>query len=101
MKLSIVVPVLNEERNIPLLYEQVRSELESVAPDFELIFVDDGSTDKSAEAVAGLNRTDPRVKLVSFSRNFGHQIALTAGMDHSTGDAVIVNGTPTGSTLPP
>ena len=90
MRLSIVVPVLNEERNIPLLYEQVRSQLEDVASDFELIFVDDGSTDRSAEKIAELHRADPRVKLLSFSRNFGHQIALTAGMDHSTGDAVIV-----------
>jgi dolichol-phosphate mannosyltransferase len=90
MTVSIVVPVLNEERNIPLLYEQVRRELEAAGHDFELIFVDDGSTDGSAEAVAALHRSDPRVKLLSFSRNFGHQIALTAGMDHSSGDAVIV-----------
>jgi glycosyltransferase involved in cell wall biosynthesis len=90
MRISIVVPVLNEERNIPLLYEQVRAQLEDAASDFELIFVDDGSTDRSAERVVELHRADPRVKLLSFSRNFGHQIALTAGMDHSTGDAVIV-----------
>ncbi len=90
MEVSIVVPVLNEERNIPLLYEQVRRELESFGSDFELIFVDDGSTDGSSAAVAALHRADPRVKLVSFSRNFGHQIALTAGMDFSSGDAVIV-----------
>lgn len=90
MKLSIVVPVLNEERNIPLLYEQVRAALAAVTPDFELIYVDDGSSDGSTGAVEALHRSDPRVKLVSFSRNFGHQIALTAGMDHATGDAVIV-----------
>jgi glycosyltransferase involved in cell wall biosynthesis len=90
MRVSIVVPVLNEERNIPLLYEQVRRELETAGRDFELIFVDDGSTDGSVEAVVALNRTDPRVKLISFSRNFGHQIALTAGMDQSSGDVVIV-----------
>jgi glycosyltransferase involved in cell wall biosynthesis len=90
MRVSIVVPVLNEERNIPLLYEQVRREVEGAGYDFELIFVDDGSTDGSVEAVAALHRSDPRVRLVSFSRNFGHQIALTAGMDHSSGDAVIV-----------
>lgn len=90
MRLSVVVPVLNEEGNIPRLYERVRGELQAVCPDFELIFVDDGSTDGSAAAVAGLHAADPRVKLVSFSRNFGYQMALTAGLDHSSGDAVVI-----------
>ena len=90
MRLSIVVPVLNEETNIPLLYERVRGELAPIAPDFELIFVDDGSTDRSAAVVADLHAADPRVKLVSLSRNFGYQMALTAGLDVSTGDAAVI-----------
>jgi len=90
MRVSVVVPILNEEGNVPRLYARVRGELEKISPDFELIFVDDGSTDRSAAAVADLHASDPRVKLVSFSRNFGYQMALTAGLDHSSGDAVVI-----------
>lgn len=89
MKLSVVIPVLNEETNLPVLYERVVGELQSLACDFEILFVDDGSTDSSAERIAALHRADARVKMLSMSRNFGHQAALTAGMDHATGDAVI------------
>lgn len=89
MKLSVVIPVLNEETNLPVLYERVAGELQSLACDFEILFVDDGSTDSSAERIAALHRADARVKMLSMSRNFGHQAALTAGMDHATGDAVI------------
>ena len=89
MKLSVVIPVLNEETNLPVLYERVAGELQSLECDFEILFVDDGSTDSSAERIAALHRADGRVKMLSMSRNFGHQAALTAGMDHATGDAVI------------
>jgi dolichol-phosphate mannosyltransferase len=89
MKLSVVIPVFNEETNIRVLYERVAVELQSLACDFEILFVDDGSTDSSAERIAALHRADARVKMLAMSRNFGHQAALTAGMDHATGDAVI------------
>ena len=89
MKLSVVIPVLNEETNLPVLYERVVGELRSLDCDFEILFVDDGSTDSSTARIAELHRADPRVKMLSMSRNFGHQAALTAGMDHATGDAVI------------
>ena len=89
-KLSLVVPVLNEERNIPTLYQAVQAELARIGAEWELIFVDDGSTDGSVAAVLELHGRDARVKLLSLSRNFGHQNALTAGMDHATGDAVIM-----------
>ncbi len=89
-RLSLIVPVLNEESNIPTLYQALRPELERLGADWELIFVDDGSTDGSAAAVLKLHGGDPRVKLLSLSRNFGHQSALTAGMDHASGDAVIM-----------
>jgi polyisoprenyl-phosphate glycosyltransferase len=89
MKLAIVIPVFNEATNIPVLYERVVAELQSLARDFEILFVDDGSTDASAEQIVALHRADARVKMLSMSRNFGHQAALTAGMDHASGDAVI------------
>jgi polyisoprenyl-phosphate glycosyltransferase len=90
MKLSVVLPVLNEETNIRPLYERLLAELERITIDFELLFIDDGSTDASAMRIEALHRTDPRVKLISLSRNFGHQVALTAGIDQATGDAVIL-----------
>ena len=89
MELSVVIPVFNEETNIREVYQRVAAELESVPCDFEIIFVDDGSTDSSVDQISSLHRMDPRVKLLSLSRNFGHQTALTAGMDHAQGDAVI------------
>lgn len=90
MKLSVVIPLLDEASNIRRLHDELRNQLEALSVDFELIFVDDGSTDGSADRVRELHEADHRVKLLSFSRNFGHQIALTAGMDHASGDATIV-----------
>lgn len=88
--LSLIIPLLNEQDNLEPLYERTVPVVESLGLDYELIFVDDGSTDRSVEAIAALHAKDPRVKLVSFSRNFGHQQALTAGMDHATGDAALM-----------
>jgi dolichol-phosphate mannosyltransferase len=82
--------MLNEEDNIRILYERVLAVMKELKADFELIFIDDGSTDRSIEKIIELHKNDPRVKMLSFSRNFGHQIALTAGMDYATGDAVIM-----------
>jgi glycosyltransferase involved in cell wall biosynthesis len=89
-KISIVVPTFNEEGNIEVLYHEiikVFSDLESF--DFELIYVNDGSTDDSLEYIKRLSKEDQRVRFLSFSRNFGHQNALKAGLDHAEGDAVI------------
>jgi dolichol-phosphate mannosyltransferase len=82
--------VLNEQENVPALAPKLRSVLEPLTREFEIVFVDDGSTDGTAEAVANLHSQDPRIKLLSFSRNFGHQFALTAGLDFADGDAVIL-----------
>jgi polyisoprenyl-phosphate glycosyltransferase len=86
----VVIPVLNEEQNLAALYQQLVASLEGIGDDFELIFVDDGSTDRSVEEISSLHRRDARVKLICLSRNFGHQHALTAGMDYARGDAVIM-----------
>ena len=89
-KLSIVIPTYNEEGNIALLYDQLKEVLnEEGIEQFELIFVNDGSSDKSLSVIKWLSDRDTRVKFISFSRNFGHQHALKAGLDHAVGDAVI------------
>jgi len=86
----MVVPFLNEQENIPVLYDRVAKVMEGQAEDWELLFVDDGSTDGSAKWVAEKSRTDTRVKLLRLSRNFGHQIAITAGLDYVEADAAVV-----------
>ncbi len=89
--LSVVVPVYNEEAVIEAFYERATTALSAVPnADLELVFVDDGSMDASLEILSSLSERDVRVKVVSFSRNFGHQIAITAGVDHAAGDAVAV-----------
>jgi polyisoprenyl-phosphate glycosyltransferase len=90
MTLSIVVPACNERDNVHPLYEQVRQVLDGNGTAFELIFVDDGSSDGTLEAILSLRSRDPRVKAVSLARNFGHQHALTAGIDYAKGDAVLM-----------
>jgi dolichol-phosphate mannosyltransferase len=86
--LSVVAPVCNEEATINEFYARVRAALEGI--NFELVLVDDGSTDGSAAALDLLAAEDPRVRVVYLSRNFGHQTALTAGLDHARGDAVVM-----------
>lgn len=87
---SVVVPVYNEEESLRELFRQLVEVLDGGNARFELLFVDDGSHDRSLAIMRELRAADDRVKLLSFTRNFGHQIAITAGMDHAAGDAVIV-----------
>jgi glycosyltransferase involved in cell wall biosynthesis len=87
---SVVIPIFNEAEVLPVLYQRLSKALEDIGNLYEIIFVDDGSTDESPKVLQELRARDPRVKLVRFSRNFGHQIAITAGLDHSSGDPVIV-----------
>lgn len=89
-RVSVVVPAFNEEENLPVLYYRVDRALSTIGS-FEVVFVDDGSSDGSVSIIAELQGRDPRVRLVRFSRNFGHQAALSAGIDHASGDAVILN----------
>ena len=87
--LSIVVPVYNEEDNIRHFYEAVCKALQALSYDWELIFVDDGSSDASWSILEELEQTDEHVCPMRLSRNMGHQLALTCGMDYAEGDAVI------------
>ncbi len=87
--IDIVVPAFNEEACIRAFYERTTRALAGLPYAFRILFVDDGSTDQTAEECLALGRTDPRVGLLRFSRNFGHQAALTAGLDLADADAVI------------
>jgi polyisoprenyl-phosphate glycosyltransferase len=89
-KLSVVVPGLNEERCIPTLVERLSPVLAGLGLDWEVIFVDDGSTDGTLELIRSLHRQDPRFKGLSLSRNFGKEIAAAAGLRYATGDAAIL-----------
>jgi len=89
-RLSLVVPIWNEEMVIPELYKRVVETMNQTGETWELVCVNDGSRDRSLELLVALNAQDPRVKVISFSRNFGHQVAITAGADFADGDAVIV-----------
>lgn len=87
---SLVIPIFNEEAVLPLLIRRIKALLDQLDGPSEAIFVDDGSRDTSAIYLREMAATDPRIRLIELSRNFGHQIAITAGMDAADGDAVIV-----------
>jgi dolichol-phosphate mannosyltransferase len=89
-ELSVVIPVFNEEENVPVLYSRLVTVLERIQISFEIIFVDDGSSDGSLAAIQQFSTADPRIQIVELARNFGHQVAITAGLDHAQGKAVIV-----------
>lgn len=89
-KISIVIPTFNEEGNIEILYQKITEAFDGIAhANFEVIYVNDGSSDGSLKKVKQLGQIDSRVKFISFSRNFGHQNALKAGLDYADGNAVI------------
>ncbi len=87
MKISLVVPVFNEEDAIPIFYQEVRREL--TAHEIEIVFINDGSKDGTEAIINALAVSDPLVKALSFTRNFGKEPALFAGLEHATGDAVV------------
>jgi polyisoprenyl-phosphate glycosyltransferase len=88
--ISVVAPVFNEAKSVPEFYNRVCQTLDTTGEPWELIMVNDGSRDDSLEVMRRLHESDARVKLIDFARNFGHQIAVTAGMDMASGDAVII-----------
>jgi glycosyltransferase involved in cell wall biosynthesis len=87
---TVVIPVLNEAGNLPKLVHRLTPVLDGLGGDWELVFVDDGSKDLTLAVLRDLNAADPRVKAISFSRNFGKEIAIAAGLRYSRGDAVIL-----------
>lgn len=87
---SVVAPVFNERETLPVFYQRIVDVMEELRDSFELVLVDDGSRDGSYEVMRELHERDPRVRCVEFSRNFGHQIAISAGLDHARGRCVII-----------
>jgi polyisoprenyl-phosphate glycosyltransferase len=87
---SILVPAHNEEAVLDECHRRLKEVMESTGEAYEIIFIDDGSRDRTAEILSRLASSDSKVRVISFSRNFGHQVAISAGMDHASGNAVIV-----------
>ena len=87
---SIIVPVFNEEGVITVTYERLKKVMDTTGQSYELLFVNDGSTDRTAQILSKFCQKDKNVKLINFSRNFGHQIAISAGMDNVLGQAIVV-----------
>ena len=89
--ISVVVPVMNEAESIEAFYERTSAMLRTMDPaDYELIFVEDGSRDRTYDILSSFAAVDPRVRIIKFSRNFGHQVAITAGIDIARGDCIVV-----------
>jgi glycosyltransferase involved in cell wall biosynthesis len=87
---TIIAPIYNEIDNIQVLYQRVSEVMDRTGEPWEFVMVDDGSSDGSTEAIQALQAKDDKIVPVIFARNFGHQIAVTAGLDHSRGDAVVI-----------
>src|SRR6185369_14850381 len=88
--ISVVVPVYNEEEVVFESYKRLKGVMESLDETYELIFVNDGSRDETPAIIRCICQTDSTVHFIDFARNFGHQIAITAGMDYASGEAVVV-----------
>ena len=93
MLISIILPCFNEEDNLDALYCRLNSVMEIVGEQYEMIFIDDGSTDNTLMKLTYFCKTDPRCKAIEFSRNFGLQQAICAGLDYAQGDAVLMMDT--------
>ena len=88
--LSIIIPIYNEQDNIPVLYNRLSKVAQSMSLSYELLFINDGSVDASLGMLIALSQSDSNVNYINLSRNFGHQIAVTAGIDNCKGDAVVI-----------
>ncbi|ODS35026.1 glycosyl transferase [Candidatus Altiarchaeales archaeon WOR_SM1_SCG] len=89
-EVSIVIPVLNEEKNIPILYLELKKVMDALDKNYEIIFIDDGSTDKTFNILKELREKDKKVKIIKFRKNFGQTSAIQAGFDHAKGDVLII-----------
>lgn len=89
-KISVVVPMYNEEAVAKICYDRLKKVLEEINYEYEIIFVNDGSKDKTLEILEEISKNERYIKIISFSRNFGHQAAVTAGLKDTTGDAIVV-----------
>lgn len=90
VEISVVIPVFNEESVIFEMHTRLCKVLETICKDFEIIFINDGSKDKTRDKIKHLSSMYPHVKYLGFSRNFGHQVAVSAGLEYATGNAVII-----------
>ncbi len=90
LELSIIIPIYNEELNITNLYNRLKPVVEKFGITYELVFVNDGSKDKSIELIEELSKNDSTIKYIDLSRNFGHQVAVSAGLDYSKGAAIAI-----------
>lgn len=89
LELSLIIPVLNEEKNLPILYKEIIASCTDLGKSFEMLFIDDGSTDGSEQVLKDIHQSDPRVRLIRFRRNFGQTAALSAGFHHARGNIII------------
>lgn len=89
-QLSVIVPLYNEEENLPLLYHRLNGVVQSLGVEYEYVFINDGSRDATMPRILELAQQDAHIKFIDFSRNFGHQIAVTAGLDKARGKAVVI-----------
>lgn len=89
MKLSIVIPIFNEEENVALIYEEVKGVLNGMEVEYEILFIDDGSTDNSLNILKEIQNHDPSVIGISFRKNFGQTAAMSAGFDYAIGDVIV------------
>lgn len=90
MKLSIIIPCYNEEEVLQTSYNRFTQVMQTHAYDYEIVYINDGSRDKTEEILENIATADKRIKVLSFSRNFGHQNAVSAGLHHCTGDTVVI-----------
>jgi len=89
VKISVVIPIYNEEENVTLLYDELTEVMKSMACSYEILFVDDGSTDSTLSILQSMQAADQRIVVVKFRRNFGQTAAMSAGFDYSSGDVII------------
>ena len=89
MKISVILPVLNEEENLIDMNTEIIGVIENIDVDYEIIYIDDGSTDRSFDILCSLREENPNIKIIQFRRNFGQTAGLAAGFEHASGDTII------------